>query len=63
MRRSMKPSPPPIYARWQRGPSPRPDYFPMAVWLQNPANAAKYKAAGEKQPPVVIYGGVAGTGF
>ena len=30
----------------QRGLSSRPDYFPVAVWLQNPANAARYKAAG-----------------
>jgi hypothetical protein len=24
----------------------RPDFFPLAVWLQNPANAARYKGAG-----------------
>src|SRR5689334_2780858 len=23
-----------------------PNFFPLAVWLQNPANAARYKAAG-----------------
>jgi hypothetical protein len=23
-----------------------PDFFPLAVWLQNPANAARYKIAG-----------------
>ena len=34
------------YARWQRGPSPDDTYFPIAVWLQNPANALRYKAAG-----------------
>jgi hypothetical protein len=34
------------YSRWPRGPFSRPDYFPLAVWLQNPANAARYKAAG-----------------
>ena len=33
------------YAR-QRGPSPDDTYFPIAVWLQNPANALRYKAAG-----------------
>jgi hypothetical protein len=27
------------------------------------AQHAARKAAGEKQPPVIIYGGVAGTGF
>ncbi len=34
------------YARWVHGPSSDPDYFPIAVWLQNPNNAARYKAAG-----------------
>ena len=34
------------YARWENGPSVGPDYFPIAVWLQDPKNAAAYKAAG-----------------
>ena len=38
--------PPNPYAAWKRGPSARSDYFPIAVWLQSTANAAKYKAAG-----------------
>jgi hypothetical protein len=32
--------------RWKNGPSADPSYFPIAVWLQDPENAAKYKAAG-----------------
>ena len=32
--------------RFERGWPQRPDYFPIAVWLQSPANAAKYKAIG-----------------
>ncbi|MFO1499789.1 MAG: hypothetical protein U1G07_15580 [Verrucomicrobiota bacterium] len=38
-----QPSP---YARWQKGPSADESYFPIAVWLQNPRNAARYKDAG-----------------
>lgn len=34
------------YARWKSGPSSDAGYFPIAVWLQHPKNAAKYKAAG-----------------
>lgn len=34
------------YSRWKNGPPAGGDYFPIAVWLQNPANAARYKAAG-----------------
>ena len=34
------------YARWRHGPSSDPGYFPIAVWLQQPKNAGKYKAAG-----------------
>jgi len=34
------------YARWENGPSSDPSYFPIAVWLQQPKNAQKYKAAG-----------------
>src|SRR5579859_92783 len=36
----------PPYAQWTNGPSPDPSFFPIAVWLQNPANAARYRAAG-----------------
>ncbi|MGQ9574555.1 MAG: hypothetical protein ACUVUC_04495 [Thermoguttaceae bacterium] len=34
------------YAAWKNGPGTRPDYFPIAVWLQDPRNAGKYKALG-----------------
>lgn len=34
------------YAQWTNGPSADPDNFPIAVWLQHPKNAVKYKAAG-----------------
>ena len=34
------------YARWAHGPGREPDYFPIAVWLQAPHNARRYKAAG-----------------
>ncbi len=34
------------YAEWKNGPSANEDFFPIAVWLQDPANAARYKAAG-----------------
>lgn len=34
------------YAGWKQGPSAAPGYFPLAVWLQSPQNAARYKAAG-----------------
>lgn len=37
---------PPDYTRWKNGPSAAEDYFPLAVWLQAPHNAAKYKAIG-----------------
>ena len=41
------PVPPPAEAaRWTNAPFANPDYFPIAVWLQNPRNAAKYRAAG-----------------
>lgn len=32
--------------KWQRGPFNEKSFFPIAVWLQNPANAARYRAAG-----------------
>ncbi len=34
------------YSAWKNGPSPAPSCFPIAVWLQDPANAERYKAAG-----------------
>ncbi|HZR17658.1 MAG TPA: hypothetical protein VFE51_10055 [Verrucomicrobiae bacterium] len=34
------------HSKWPRGPSTDPSFFPIAVWLQNPANAHKYRAAG-----------------
>jgi hypothetical protein len=34
------------YAKWSHGPSPDPSFFPIAVWLQEPALARRYKAAG-----------------
>lgn len=34
------------YARWRFGPPDDPAFFPIAVWLQNPRNAPRYKAAG-----------------
>lgn len=34
------------YARWTNGPPARPDFFPIAVWLQPPAKAEAYRRAG-----------------
>jgi hypothetical protein len=34
------------YKQWQRGPSSDPSYFPITVWLQDPAKAPEYKAIG-----------------
>jgi hypothetical protein len=34
------------YAKWENGPSTDADFFPIAVWLQNPRNAQKYRQAG-----------------
>ncbi|MHC4897717.1 MAG: hypothetical protein ACYTGW_11480 [Planctomycetota bacterium] len=34
------------YTKWKNGPPADPDFFPVAVWLQNPANAGKFKAIG-----------------
>jgi hypothetical protein len=36
----------PGYSRWHNGPPAGDHFFPIAVWLQNPAHAARYKAAG-----------------
>jgi len=35
-----------IYAKWKNGPPAGPDYFPIAVWLQDPRYASRYKEAG-----------------
>jgi hypothetical protein len=34
------------YAGWEHGPPADPGYFPIAVWLQDPRNAERYKHAG-----------------
>ncbi|MBI2947893.1 MAG: hypothetical protein HYY23_09610 [Verrucomicrobia bacterium] len=34
------------YQKWPRGPSTNSDFFPLAVWLQNPAKAEQYRKAG-----------------
>ena len=34
------------YAQWAQGPNSDAGYFPIAVWLQDPKNASRYKAAG-----------------
>ena len=34
------------YGNWTNGPSHDPGFFPVAVWLQSPANAQRYKNAG-----------------
>jgi hypothetical protein len=34
------------YGRWKSGPSRDPSYFPIAVWLQDPQNASRFRAAG-----------------
>ena len=34
------------YGAWMHGPPQDPDYFPIAVWLQAPEDAAAYKKAG-----------------
>ena len=36
----------PTYSQWSNGPPSDPSYFPIAVWLQNPDNAARFGAAG-----------------
>jgi len=37
---------PSLYAKWAHGPSSDAGFFPIAVWLQNPANAERFRAAG-----------------
>jgi len=34
------------YLQWENGPSRDADFFPIAVWLQNPAKARRYRDAG-----------------
>src|SRR5262245_53022958 len=34
------------YSQWKHGPSTNPIFFPLAVWLQSPANAERYRDAG-----------------
>ena len=34
------------YVKWKNGPSHDANFFPIAVWLQNPSNAKKYQSAG-----------------
>ncbi len=34
------------YAKWKNGPGKSEDYFPLAVWLQDPKDAKLYKNAG-----------------
>jgi len=34
------------YAKWENGPLHSADFFPVAVWLQNPARASRYRRAG-----------------
>ena len=34
------------YGQWKHDPPSDPNYFPIAVWLQSPRNAERYKAAG-----------------
>src|ERR1035437_4384611 len=35
-----------VYRQWKQGPSAEASFFPIAVWLQDPVDAEKYKAAG-----------------
>jgi len=34
------------YAKWTKGPPSDPPFFPLAVWLQAPSNAERYRQAG-----------------
>ncbi|MHC4691646.1 MAG: hypothetical protein ACYS67_02810, partial [Planctomycetota bacterium] len=34
------------FVKWANGPSHDAGFFPIAVWLQNPTKAGKYKEAG-----------------
>jgi hypothetical protein len=35
-----------LYQQWENGPSSDPGHFPIAVWLQAPRNARRYRQAG-----------------
>src|ERR1019366_616557 len=35
-----------VYGQWKNGPPKDPNWFPLAVWCQDPSNAEKYKAIG-----------------
>lgn len=35
-----------VYSRWKFGPPKDPSFFPIAVWLQQPRNAPRFKQAG-----------------
>src|SRR6266705_2680470 len=35
-----------VYSKWRNGPPSEPGFFPLAVWLQAPANAERYRKAG-----------------
>ncbi len=37
---------PEYYSKWSKGPSSDPEYFPVAVWLQEPSNAISYMNIG-----------------
>jgi hypothetical protein len=37
---------PSYFAKWSHGPPSDAAYFPIAVWLQSPSNASRYKAVG-----------------
>jgi hypothetical protein len=39
-------NPPQVYARFSHGPPSNPSFFPIAVWLQSPSNAAAYADIG-----------------
>jgi hypothetical protein len=41
-----QPGPSSPYAQWKNGPPKDAGFFPIAVWCQDPANAAKFKKAG-----------------
>jgi hypothetical protein len=43
---SAQQNPAPSFVKWTHGPRADPEYFPIAVWLQQPVKAKKYKAAG-----------------
>ncbi len=41
-----EPAPASPYARWTNGPPATPEFFPIAVWLQPPSKAQRYREAG-----------------